>query len=227
MPRVLRELHDRFAKVTHGPGNIYMWKPLLHLVPSLAHVERGLVLDLDLFVPPPHDLAALYREFDAFPPSAVIGVAREQQPTYDDNPHVAFGEGRNGGIQLLNLRRMRGASGGAAAAAYASALQRCANGACGDIGYLGDQTFYSAIANHTPALLHTLSCGWNRQLSFQGIGRYGEARFNATHACDDPCWRPKDKTWSMRMWARTVGPTTTAAGFHAHVAAPRANEYTI
>ena len=204
LPEAALRMHRKFAKVTHGPGNIYMWKPLLHLLPSLSLVERAIVLDLDVFIPRGQDLAALYREFDAFPSSAVIGVAKEQQPTYDDNPHIARGEGRNGGVQLLHLGRMRVAQSGSstaailappAAATYASALEECSSGACGDIGYLGDQTFYSALATRHPSLLHTLPCGWNRQLSFQfqlssrdWYARHGgERRFNETHACHDPC----------------------------------------
>ena len=51
LPEAALRMHRKFAKVTHGPGNIYMWKPLLHLLPSLSLVERAIVLDLDVFIP--------------------------------------------------------------------------------------------------------------------------------------------------------------------------------
>jgi hypothetical protein len=138
LPADAAELHRQYIRRTHGPGSIYMYKTLLHkLLP--AELERVLVLDTDLYIPAPHDLRGLYAEFDAFPPSAVLGVANEQQPTY----WPTFGKlaGSNGGVQLQHLARMRDTSDpNGPGARYAAELARCATGACGDIGYLGDQT---------------------------------------------------------------------------------------
>lgn len=174
IPAPARELHEQYAKVTHGPGAIYMWKPLFHyLLP--ASIDRVLVLDTDLYLPKAaFDLGGLWDEFEHFAPRAALGLAHEQQPTY-----AKLGGGVNGGVQLLHLGRMREAGG-----AYDNALRRCATGACGDIGYLGDQTFYSAVRNTTPALVHVLPCGWNRQLSDQ---YWHDPSFTAYNACNDQC----------------------------------------
>ena len=155
LPEAAQALHERYTKLTHGPGSVYMYKPLLHhlLPPSM---DRALVLDTDLYLPSrAFDLAGLWDEFEAFPPEAALGLALEQQPTYEH-----LGGGVNGGVQLLHLARMRTHRG-----AYARELERCATGACGDIGYLGDQTFYSAAWRRTPSLFYSVPCGWNRQLS--------------------------------------------------------------
>ena len=173
MPDSAKAMHIRYEKITHGPGSIYMWKPLLHtLLPT--SIERALVLDTDLYLPSA-DLADLWDEFDNFPPEAALGLAREQQPTY---ARFASG-GVNGGVQLLHLGRMREPDG-----LFAQELERCATGACGDIGYLGDQTFYSAAHNSTPSLFHILSCGWNRQLSDQ---YWNDASFASFNKCESTC----------------------------------------
>ena len=47
MPAAALDLHANFSRITHGPGSIYMWKPLLPwLLP--ASLTRVMVLDADL-----------------------------------------------------------------------------------------------------------------------------------------------------------------------------------
>ena len=82
-------------------------------------------------------------------------------------------------MQLLHLGQMREADG-----AYTRELRRCATGACGDIGYLGDQTLYSLMKERTPALFHTLPCGWNRQLS---VHYFHHKKFKESHECRSSC----------------------------------------
>ena len=174
LPEAAQALHERYTKLTHGPGSVYMYKPLLHhlLPPSM---DRALVLDTDLYLPSrAFDLAGLWDEFEAFPPEAALGLALEQQPTYEH-----LGGGFNGGVQLLHLARMRTHRG-----LYERELERCATGACGDIGYLGDQTFYSEVRKATPSLFHALPCGWNLQLSTQF---WNHPRFMALSSCEDHC----------------------------------------
>lgn len=172
MPAAALDLHANFSKITHGPGSIYMWKPLLPWL--LPTVTRAMVLDADLVLT--RSVHALWSQFDAFGAGAAVGLAREQAPSYEKLGPEA---GVNGGVQLLHLERMREADG-----AYQRELRRCATGACGDIGYLGDQTLYSLMKERTPALFHTLPCGWNRQLS---IHYFHHKQFKERHQCSSSC----------------------------------------
>jgi len=188
-------LHANFSKITHGPGSIYMWKPLLQwLLPQ----PRVLVLDADvLLVRSVHELWA---EFDRFGADTAVGMAREQAPSYEKLKPEA---GVNGGVQLLNLERMRDPS-----SLYQHELRRCATGACGDIGYLGDQTLYSIMKDRTPGLFHTLPCGWNRQLS---IHFWAHKEFRSRHACPTSCGlvhgnQPKFKNMIRDMQAAGRAP---------------------
>jgi len=171
MPQWAKEQKEKFDKITHGEGGMYMWKPFLYQILP-ATIDRALVLDTDLYLPRPEsDLAELWDEFKKFPEQAVLGLALEQQPMYAPNP------GFNGGVQLHYLARMR-------SKAYEQELQRCANGDCGDIGLLGDQTFYSKVYITTPSLFHVLSCGWNRQASFH---MFEDKDYQSVHQCNDRC----------------------------------------
>ena len=173
MPAAALDLHANFSKITHGPGSIYMWKPLLPwLLP--ASITRVMVLDADLVLT--RSVHELWAQFDAFSAGAAVGLAREQAPSYEKLGPEA---GVNGGVQLLHLGRMRNADG-----AYQRELRRCATGACGNIGYLGDQTLYSLMKERTPALFHTLPCGWNRQLS---VHFFDKKKFKESHECRSSC----------------------------------------
>jgi hypothetical protein len=172
MPVNATALHRGFEKVTHGPGAIYMWKPLLHY---LLPFRTAIVLDSDIGLV--RDLAELEQQFDRFEPGAVMGLATEQAPFYYQNGYPKTG-GVNGGVQLLHLERMRRPG-----SAYEAELQRFAAGERGDIGYLGDQNFYTKLRMLRPELVHALDCGWNRQLSHHLWG----PTFLETHACGSPC----------------------------------------
>lgn len=186
-----RSMHAEFARLAGGrenvpKGGIFMFKPLLHRILPL---ERALVLDSDIVLPASSDLADLWAEFDAMEtasPVAAIGLAWEQQPSADPNgpsPFRTFRSGWmfNGGVQLLHLGRMR--SGGV----YERELRACASGGCGRFDYLGDQVFYTAVHERTPALFHVLPCGWNRQLR-HNLFPYDPFRFLRYHTvCQDRC----------------------------------------
>jgi len=144
-------------------------KPLLHFVlpPS---VRRVLVLDTDVVMIRP--LAELWGQFARFGPEAVLGLVAEQSSLYSGNAI-----GKNGGVQLLHLERMRRSP------AYAAALDHYATGRGGAwLGYLGDQTLYSFMAYSHGALFHSLGCEWNRQLSVH-FGLEAQRQ----HACAAPC----------------------------------------
>ena len=98
-----RSLYTRLIRTATGPGPLYLWKPLLHLVlPSW--LGRVVVLDFDLFFF--SDVGRLWRQFDAFPSRALIGLAEEQCPSYQE-VRAMGGVSFNGGVQLLHLARMR------------------------------------------------------------------------------------------------------------------------
>ena len=164
-----RCLHANLVRLSHGPGRTYLLKPLLHFVlpPS---VRRVLVLDTDVVMIRP--LAELWGQFARFGPEAVLGLVAEQSSLYPGNAI-----GKNGGVQLLHLERMRRSP------AYAAALDHYATGRGGAwLGYLGDQTLYSFMAYSHGALFHSLGCEWNRQLSVH-FGLEAQRQ----HACAAPC----------------------------------------
>ena len=81
IPRRAKDLYRRLSRSATGPGPIYLYKPLLHLVLP-EHLSRVIVLDTDLFLF--EDVLGLWREFDAFQPGELLGVAAEQCPSYQE-----------------------------------------------------------------------------------------------------------------------------------------------
>ena len=143
-------LYDGMRRLSHGPGPQYLYKPLLHYIMP-TDVRRLVVLDTDVVML--RDVAELYDEFDRFG-MALLAIAREQSQLY------APLTGANGGVQLLDLEKMR------ASAEYNGLLDKHATGKDGRrIGYLGDQTLYTYLLAERPDLLAWLPCEWNRQIS--------------------------------------------------------------
>ena len=102
-PPVAQSLYKQLSRTATGPGPIYLYKPLLHLVlPSW--LTKLIVLDTDLFVTA--DVAGLWGEFARFSSTALLGLAAEQCPSYQQ-VRALGGFGLNGGVQLLHLSRMR------------------------------------------------------------------------------------------------------------------------
>ena len=99
-------------------------------------------------------------------------MANEQSNLYSRNSI-----GKNGGVQLLHMERMR------ASRPYLAALDLYASGRSGKyIGYLGDQTLYSYMAVSHADLVYRIGCEWNRQLSMQ----FG-FRNASVHTCRRQC----------------------------------------
>ncbi|KAL1529306.1 hypothetical protein AB1Y20_000260 [Prymnesium parvum] len=166
LPAPARCIHANLCRLAHGPGPQYLYKPLLHWV-FPRDVKQVIVLDTDVVVV--RDIAELWAQFRHFG-TAVLGVANEQSNLYHGTSI-----GKNGGVQLLDLEKMRNSQ------RYAEALDYYASGPR-YIGYLGDQTLYSFMAVSHSDLLFQLPCEWNRQLSMQFGFR------NATvHACPRRC----------------------------------------
>uniref|UniRef100_A0A7S0PZA7 Hexosyltransferase n=1 Tax=Coccolithus braarudii TaxID=221442 RepID=A0A7S0PZA7_9EUKA len=180
LPDPARCIYRNLCRLSHGPGPKYLYKPLLHWVFS-QDVKRIIVLDTDVVVIRP--ISELWAQFDHFG-DAMIGIAYEQSRLYVDQHGKNYGT--NGGVQLLDLEKMR------ASKRYAEALDWLASGigqsqhgnANGRyyIGYLGDQTLYSYLAKSHPDLLYRLPCEWNRQLSM-----HFSTRNASVHACPQPC----------------------------------------
>jgi hypothetical protein len=183
LPPAVRALHSRLSRTATGPGPLYLWKPLLHLVLPRS-VSRVIVLDTDIFLF--EDIAGLARQFDAFAPGELLGVAPEQAPSYQE-VRALGGVGFNGGVQLLALEEMRRSAHYKALMETYSAFPIKAPMKPGGIGWLGDQTLYSWMSvNGTgaAAVFHLLPCGWNRQIGTHMAGWPG---FWRSHRCAERC----------------------------------------
>jgi hypothetical protein len=153
-------LYGYLSKSSHGPGPQYLNKVFLPWILPRS-VRRVLVLDTDVAVlGNVRELWGSFRRFEG----AVAGLAKEQNDLYA--PMV----GRNGGLQLLDLERMRDSR------TYLHFLDTF-NLHGYKIGYLGDQTFYTVLGHIHPSLVYTVGCEWNRQLNTHfgaDIGRFGK-----------------------------------------------------
>lgn len=159
----MKKLHARMSKLCRGPGSQYMWKPLL---PWIVPAGKLIVLDTDVFFLDP--ISVLWREFGAFAPSHLIGVAEDILGNSIYRGHKVKA---NGGVQLLDLYRMRKRN-------YVDLVGKFNQ----SIGYLGDQTFYTILGDMD--LVYTLSCAWNRQLNMHHIGG---VNFSDAYRCRDGC----------------------------------------
>ncbi len=81
VPVAAAALYRQLSRTATGPGPIYLYKPLLHLVLP-RWIVRLIVLDTDLFFF--SDIAGLWAEFSAFGPRALLGLAAEQCPSYQE-----------------------------------------------------------------------------------------------------------------------------------------------
>ena len=155
----------------------FLYKPLLHKL--LHKLRRVLVLDTDTVLLS-NATEVLWQQFDRFSRDAVLGVARAQSPIYARSLGAA---GTNGGVQLLDLERMRRSD------LYAKALLDCVHQQClrkSGNARLGDQTLYSSLqAGRWAPLVHVLPCGCNRQLS---VYFWHDRRFRQMNACNEACW---------------------------------------
>lgn len=153
------------------------------------------------------DTAELYRMFDEFSQSHLVGIAYEQQPTYrymfrayrEANPHTAIGEqppngfpGFNSGVMLLELARIRNVADEWRRWTSFEYLNKSA-ALYSLVGSLGDQDIFTLIKLERPELFFRLPCQWNRQLCTKWRNYDGDdqALFDAYHRCDAE---------SIRVW---------------------------
>ena len=185
LPPRLQNVYKQLAARAHGPGPLYLVKAMLPwLLPS---TDRVLALDFDLLFNTP--VSTLWSEFDRFNESQMIGVAEEFA---GNNTYGNYRFGVNGGVQLLHLARMR-------TGAYERMLHHIAASPSRRIGYLGDQTLLTYLAEEAPAMFFKLSCRFNYQLNREHGARI--------YRCDDGCsvvhgnfasWKPFFRRWAYQ-----------------------------
>ena len=162
--KLLRKLASRGCI---GPVcDIYMRKLLLHLYLPRS-LRRVVFFDSDVLVR--SDIRGLWKMFDDFQPGEAIGVARETNAFYSQEPVESRGGiSANGGVVLLDLHELRRDG------FYTQLLWRYArrdkslplNGDDG-VGMAAEQVLYSWMSiEGAPGhrLFKRLPCGWNVQL---------------------------------------------------------------
>jgi hypothetical protein len=137
---------------TVGRGKLFMSKPMLHQILPLE-VTKVIVLDSDVALL--KDLLELWRMFDDFCSHQVVGMQWEQQPVFEYGKHGVMG--LNGGVQLLDLERMRSSE------LYEKTLLAVLDSPV-MASELGDQDLYTAMHMAKPEMFFVLPCQWNLQL---------------------------------------------------------------
>ncbi|XP_011499649.1 PREDICTED: xyloside xylosyltransferase 1 [Ceratosolen solmsi marchali] len=144
----------------------------------IASTDQDLAVIVDADTKFKIDIKELFKEFDSFGKEALFGLGPELTPVYrhvlyiyrSKNPKTKFGEpgylggypGYNSGVVLLNLKRLR------ESLEYDQIVSQDSVEHMVDKynfkGHLGDQDFYTLLGMERPELIHTIDCGWNRQL---------------------------------------------------------------
>ena len=141
------EVLQNIKKRARGPGVYYVIKLMIPWL--LPQVKHAVVLDFDLWIKQP--ISSITDEFKKFSSTNIIGVSSD---IMSDKLYNELSFGVNGGVQLMNLDRMR-------TGFYEKILRNYS----GKVGYLGDQTVYSYLYYSYPWLFYKMSCKFNRQLN--------------------------------------------------------------
>jgi lipopolysaccharide biosynthesis glycosyltransferase len=174
--KVVSEMQVHFS---HSPSSYY-GDSLFFLSIGLfqvfdPNIKRMILLDADLKFK--QDIRELYKLFENFTETNVIGIARDAQPVYrhlfwkyrQENPNTRVGNpppngltGFNSGVLLLDIEKMRDSK------LYkelivAKNVQRLTE-KYSFKGHLGDQDFFTLIGMEHEELFYVLPCTWNRQL---------------------------------------------------------------
>ena len=170
----------------------------------IAPAKQSLAAMFDADTKFREDIKELFREFDRFGSQALFGLAPELTPVYrhvlylyrNKHPNTLFGEparsggypGFNSGVVLFNLDRLRNSS------VYNRIVGQESVDAMTEKyhfkGHLGDQDFYTLLGMERPELIHTIDCGWNRQLCTWWRDRGYADVFGNYSRCDS-----KTKLW--------------------------------
>ncbi|KAJ8687962.1 hypothetical protein QAD02_023757 [Eretmocerus hayati] len=144
----------------------------------IAPEDQNLAVMLDADTKFRVDIKFLFEEFNNFEKEALFGLGPELTPVYrhvlytyrNRNPKTLFGEpaylggypGYNSGVVLINLKRLR------ESLEYDQIVGRDSVEHMVNKyhfkGHLGDQDFYTLLGMERPEFIHSIDCGWNRQL---------------------------------------------------------------
>ena len=164
-------------------------KVLIHwILPS--DIGRIVMLDSDII--PLRSVSALRDEFVRMRHAgALFGLSAEQSSFYASGDNMPPGvPGYNTGVWLMDLDAMRKSSW------YTWLLDAYQAGALfRHLGMVPDQNFVNGVAGLSPSLIHTIGCGWNRQLGSWKLAPRGvlhavhfpPRHANATLTCSQPC----------------------------------------
>ncbi|XP_043288859.1 xyloside xylosyltransferase 1-like [Venturia canescens] len=145
---------------------------------QIAPEKQKLAVMLDADTKFRSDVRDLFEEFKHFGPQALFGLAPELTPVYrhvlysyrNQNPKTIFGEpislggypGYNSGVVLFQLERLRKSP--EWDQIISEDMVNHMTEKYSFKGHLGDQDFYTLLGMERPELIHTVDCGWNRQL---------------------------------------------------------------
>ncbi|CAF0904861.1 unnamed protein product [Brachionus calyciflorus] len=178
-----KKMHELVSKMqnhfSHSP-NSYYGDSLFFLSIGLfkvfnQNINKMILLDSDLKFK--NDIGELYKLFNQFNESNLIGIARDGQPVYrhlfwkyrQENPETRVGNpppdgltGFNSGVLLLDLEKMRKSE------LYQNLLTHESVEYLTKKyyfkGHLGDQDFFTLLSMEHEELFYVLPCQWNRQL---------------------------------------------------------------
>jgi lipopolysaccharide biosynthesis glycosyltransferase len=196
LSEVIKEMQPYFS---YKPGayyseSLFFLSIAIHRVmPETLH--KIIMMDADLKFN--NDIKELFKLFDEFSTTNVIGIARENQPVYRHilsnyrraNPNTSVGNpppngitGFNSGVLLLNLDKMRKSD------VYNSLIKPKV---VKDLtekftfkGHLGDQDFFSLLSMEHKELFYILPCSWNRQLCIWWKDKGYESVFDLYFKCE-------------------------------------------
>ncbi len=161
---------------TYYKDPLFFLSPFLHrILPK--NISRVIMLDIDLRFD--NDIQELYKLFNQFNQSQILGIARENQPVYrhllwlyrQENPQTHIGNpppygltGFNSGVLLLDLNKIRQSILFNNYLENSYLISKLRTKYHFDHPHLGDQDFYTLLSFEHNELFFILPCYWNRQL---------------------------------------------------------------
>ncbi|KAH9508709.1 Xyloside xylosyltransferase 1 [Bulinus truncatus] len=171
------------------------------------NISKIIVFDIDLIID--SDIVKLFALFDDFSFEQAIGIARENQPVYQNvfweyrknNPKTRVGEpppdgltGFNSGVVLLDLHKLQQSSKYNVFFTENKLITLVKK--YHFQGHLGDQDFFTLLSFESEELFYILPCGWNRQLCTWWKRNGFSDSFDLFYNCSGPVhiWHGNCKT---------------------------------
>ena len=182
------------SSVSYFTGPLFFLSVISHTL--FPDISKLIILDADLKFRT--DILELWKKFDDFSSSNLIGTAHELQPVYkhmtyqyrNNYPHTKIGApppngnpGFNSGVLLMDLARMRTSVLYKEYLSNPAALQHLSEKYYFR-GHLGDQDFYTLLSFEHPELFYLLPCTWNRQLCTWWNDKGYHEIFHLYHNCE-------------------------------------------